>query len=202
MKILWNLEKNTILQVVFVYELLGVPHQISFFYVLNEDCTVDPCACCQKFQNVVIDTTFNKWASTEVTWLKILLTPSSQGVFTWLYQPPETAAVAKAPDGACDITRRLRFSLIRYNREKPIFFAFYGIPENLKQPTRQELQDIMPWFSDEWLLAISETVNLSLGFRGTASAVQTGETSPVIDVVAKFVKIPDKQQATYRQKRP
>ena len=194
--IIWDLKANTVLQVVLSYSLRKVIHKISFYYALNEDQQLDPAILGSEIQKELIINGFNKWLCSEVMWESILLSPTTEGFFKWTAWD-----FLDLPDQELDTAQGLRFSLVRYNRDKPIFFSLYGISKELEIPTRETMTLMLPWFGQNFQLPYDNTF-LSLAFRGCASPVQSGADSPIIGLGAKKFKLPEKQQNTLNQQNP
>lgn len=182
----WNLKAGTVIQVIFAYTERDVQHKISFYYSLNEDNTLDPSVLGQSFQNAML-AYFNTLLCSEVTWDYILLRPTTVGFFKWT-----SFECFDQQNQGLDTTRGLRFSLVRYNRDKPIFFSLYGLKQDLDLPTRAELSKIQPWFSQGFELPYNDTA-ISLGFRGCSSPVQSGVDAPITGVGLKFFSLPKNQ---------
>ena len=186
----WDLKAGTVIQVIFAYTEREVQHKISFYYVLNEDKTLDPSVLGQSFQNEILEY-FNSLLCSEVTWNYILLSPTTVGFFKWTSF--DAFEGFDQQNQGLDTTRGLRFSLVRYNRDKPIFFSLYGLKQDLDLPTRAELSQILPWFSQGFELPYKDTA-ISLGFRGCSSPVQSGGDAPVTGIGLKFFSLPKNQQ--------
>lgn len=191
--IIWDLKANTVLQIVLSYSLRKTIHKISFYYALNEDQQLDPAILGPEIQKELIINGFNRWLCFEVKWEAILLSPTTAGFFKWTAWD-----IFDLPDQELDTAQGLRFSLIRYNRDKPIFFSVYGIPKGLELPSRETMTDLLPWFSQNFELSYGSST-LSLAFRGCTSPVQSGSDAPIIGLGAKKFKLPQKQQNNYEQ---
>lgn len=48
-----------------------------------------------------------------------------------------------------DGSKGLRFSLVRSNGDKPIYFSLYSIKKELKLPSREVRDEIKTWFSSD-----------------------------------------------------
>lgn len=186
--IVWDLKANTILHVVLTYSIRKVPHKISFYYALNEDTKLDPAILGPEIQNKMLVNGFNQWFCSAVTWDSILFSPTTAGFFKWT-----ALDIFDFSEQNLDTSQGLRFSLVRYNRDKPIFFSIYGIPKELETPTRETLMPMLSWFSQNFQLPYDETT-LSLAFRGCSSPVQSGTDAPIIGLGAKKFNLPEKQQ--------
>lgn len=191
--IVWDLKANTVLQIVFTYTIRKVQHKISFYYALNEDTLLDPAILGPEIQKKMLVNGFNHWLCSEVTWESILFSPTTSGFFKWT-----AFDILNLSEQDLDTSQGLRFSLVRYNRDKPIFFSIYGIPKELETPTRETISPMLSWFSQNFQLPYEES-SLSLAFRGCTSPVQSGIDAPIIGLGAKKFKLPEKQQNTLNQ---
>lgn len=191
--IVWDLKPLSQIHFVISYTVLSVDHRISLFYENLSTVKVEPAAIARAMEQALIKNFLSGIMSSDVAWKKIKVCHSSEGFFT--YKPLNQ----KEFSTAADTERGLRVSMDRYNRETAVKFSVYGIQKDLSLPIL--LDNLQPLFIETAMLPC-DNQSLSLSFRGCATSVQAGESSPVIDISAKYFKIPEKQQARYRENIP
>lgn len=82
----WELDAQTILHVVLQYTI--VKHSLSFYYVVREPCEISAEHLSLAFEETFL-TKFTPFTSQEISWVQIILTPSSKGVYKRSIQAPQ-----------------------------------------------------------------------------------------------------------------